>query len=51
VYESNAAPIVLLAAPSQQGARWVAGFSQLVGLGEQVYWTREGGDTRACQRG
>jgi hypothetical protein len=51
VYDRDGPPVVLFAAPSQEGSRWVAGRSQLVGLGEQVYWTRQGGYTRACQRG
>lgn len=50
VYEPGAPPVVLFGVPSQSGSRWVAGQSQLVGLGEQVYWTRRG-NTRACQRG
>jgi hypothetical protein len=50
VYDQGSTPVVLFAVPSQQGARWVAGASQLVGLGEQVYWT-VGGYTRACARG
>jgi hypothetical protein len=51
VYEAGTPPIVLYSVPSDQGSRWVAGASQLVGLGEQVYWTRQGGYTRACARG
>ncbi|MEJ0012057.1 MAG: MliC family protein [Bauldia sp.] len=51
VYEPGAPPVVLFSAPSQSGTRWIAGLSQLVGLGEQVFWTRQGGNSRACQRG
>jgi hypothetical protein len=50
VYDQGSAPVVLFAAPSSQGSRWIAGQSQLVGFGEQVYWT-ERGYTRACRRG
>jgi hypothetical protein len=50
VYEGGSRPIVLLSAPSQDGQRWAAGPSQLVGLGEQIYWTRDGGYARTCQR-
>jgi hypothetical protein len=51
VYEPGAPPVVLFSVPSQGGSRWIAGQSQLVGLGEQVYWTRQGMNSRACQRG
>lgn len=51
VYESGAPPVVLFSVPSQDGARWIAGQSQLVGMGEQVFWTRQGGYPRTCQRG
>lgn len=50
VYEPGARPVVLYSAPSDQGAMWIAGRSQLVGQGENIYWTR-GSFTRTCQRG
>ena len=48
VSEYGAPPVVLFQAPSQGGARYVAGLSELVGAGEQIFWTRQGGFTRAC---
>jgi hypothetical protein len=48
VSEFNASPVVLFRAPAPAGVRYVAGLSQLVGEGEQILWTRQGGYTRAC---
>ena len=48
VYEPGLPPVVLYQAPSQQGQLYVAGRSQLIGQGEDIYWTRGGGDTRTC---
>jgi hypothetical protein len=48
VSEFNAPPVVLYRAPAPAGVRYAAGLSQLVGQGEQILWTRQGGFTRAC---
>jgi hypothetical protein len=51
VYEPGTPPVVLFSARSAGGQRWVAGLSELVGEGENIYWTREGDYARTCQRG
>ncbi len=48
VFEPDAPPIVLYRAPSPSGQRYVAGGSQLIGEGENVYWTRAGEGMRTC---
>jgi len=51
VYEPGTPPVILFSTPSAGGQRWVAGLSQLVGEGENIYWTRDGGYARTCGRG
>jgi hypothetical protein len=48
VYEPGLPPVVLFQAPAQQGQRYLAGRSQLIGQGESIYWTREGAPARTC---
>ncbi|HEY5082676.1 MAG TPA: MliC family protein [Bauldia sp.] len=48
VFEPGMRPIVLYRAPSRAGQRYVAGGSQLIGEGENIYWTRAGEGTRTC---
>ena len=43
VNEPGVPPIVLFRAPSQGGARYVGGLSELIGRAEEIYWTRDGG--------
>ena len=49
VSEIGVPPIFLFQAPSNDGSvRYIAGLNELVGQGEQIFWTREGGFSRAC---
>ncbi len=49
VDEPGVPPVVLfLAGATGQGQRYAAGRSQLVGQGEDIYWSREGGPSRTC---
>jgi hypothetical protein len=50
VFEGGDAPVVLLADPSSNGQRWVAGKAQLVGSGGQIKWSRTGGFGLTCRR-
>ena len=51
VYEPNFPPLTLPEVPySGDGRRFVAGGAQLVGQGEDVYWSRYGGQGIACRR-
>jgi hypothetical protein len=50
VNEAGFPPTVLLRTPSQGGARYVGGGSELIGLAEQILWTRVGGFGRTCIR-
>ncbi len=49
VDEPGVPPVVLfLAGSAGDGQRYVAGRSELIGQGEDIYWTREGGPARTC---
>ncbi len=51
VYEPNFPPLTLPEAPfNGDGRRFAAGNAQLVGQGEDVYWSRYGGQGIACHR-
>ena len=49
VSEIGVPPIFLFQAPSDDGSvRYIAGLNELIGEGEQIFWTREGSFSRAC---
>lgn len=48
VSEPGGPPIVLFTVPSQGGARFLSGLSELIVAGPEVYWTREGMPQRVC---
>jgi hypothetical protein len=49
VSEMGVPPIFLFQAPSGgESVRYIAGLNELIGEGEQIYWTRDGGFTRSC---
>lgn len=49
VTELGVPPIFLFQAPSDDGSvRYIAGLNELIGEGEQIFWTREGGFSRTC---
>jgi hypothetical protein len=50
VNEPGFPPLVLLRTPSQGGIRYVGGGSELIGLDEQIFWTRGGAFGRTCIR-
>ena len=51
VNEPGFGPVVLLRTPSQgSGAQYVGGGSELIGLAEQILWTRNGTFGRTCIR-
>ncbi|HVZ14823.1 MAG TPA: hypothetical protein VG894_10220, partial [Bauldia sp.] len=51
VYEPNFPPLTLPEVPfTGDGRRFAAGPAQLVGQGEDIYWSRYGGPGVACQR-
>ena len=51
VYEPDYPPVTLPEVPfNGDGRRFAAGPAQLVGEGEDVYWTRGGGPPRTCHR-
>lgn len=51
VNEPGFPPVVLLRTPGQgAGARYVGGGSELIGLAEQILWTRAGSFGRTCIR-
>jgi hypothetical protein len=51
VYEPGFPPLTLVEVPfNGDGRRFVAGSAQLIGQGEDVYWSRYGGQAVACSR-
>jgi hypothetical protein len=50
VNEPGFPPVVLLRTQSQGGARYVGGGAELIGLADQILWTRSGGFARTCLR-
>ena len=50
VNEPGFPPLVLLRTPSQGGIRYVGGGSELIGLDEQIFWSRSGAFGRTCIR-
>lgn len=51
VTEPGMVPVVLFRGPpSEDGALFLAGSSQLLGRAEEIYWTRDGGMARTCVR-
>jgi hypothetical protein len=50
VNEPGFPPVVLLRTQSQGGARYVGGGAELIGLADQILWTRSAGFARTCLR-
>lgn len=50
VNEPGYPPVIVLRTDSQGGARYVGGGSELIGLAEQVLWSRPGVPPRTCLR-